>query len=85
MTIRTDALGVYNDDPREEYQFSQCAEEAIRFHWPDHLTENHPLFERRMKELQIALIECKMPIMMPSDKRRALNTVRTLKHEMKKV
>ena len=70
-----------NED--EEYEFSECSEEVIAFHYPDDLTPAHPLFTRRMMELQIALIECKLPLMFPSDKRRALSTVRYLKQEMK--
>lgn len=66
----------------EEYEYSMCAEDAIQLYYPDHLTPSHPLFERYMIELQLALIACKMQIMWPSDKRRALNTVRFLKDKL---
>ena len=84
MSVYRDCYGEYDDDPREEYQFSECAEEVIRFRYPDTLTPAHPLFQRRMMELQLDLIECKLPVMMPSDKRRALSTVRWLKEGMKR-
>jgi hypothetical protein len=78
----TDRWGTYDD---EDHEFSECAEEAIRFRWPDGLGVDHPLFQRFMLELQLDLIECKLPIMMPSDKRRALETVKWIKQEMKRV
>ena len=73
----------FNDE--EEYEFSMCAEEAIDFYWPDHLQPGTKMFEKRMLELQLALIECKLPIMYPSDKRRALSTIREIKQKMKEV
>lgn len=75
----TDRYGTYDD---ADYEFSECAEDAIKFRWPDGLTIAHPLFQRRMLELQLDLIECKLPVMLPSDKRRALSTVRWLKEKM---
>lgn len=73
MTLRID----------EEYELSECAEKAFRFHYPDSLTPKHPLFERRMLELQIALIECHRHTMFRSDQRRALSTIKQIKKRMK--
>lgn len=69
----------------EAYEFSECAEEAIDFHWPDTLTPAHPLFERRMLELQLSLIECHRRLMSREDLKRALKTVREIKQRMKEL
>ena len=70
-------------DQQEEYELSECAEAAVDFYWPSTLKPSNPMFERRMIELQIALINCHRHTMYPSDRRRALNTVRELKHKLK--
>jgi hypothetical protein len=69
----------------EEYEFSECSEKAIRFFYPDDLKPSHPLFDKRMKELQMQLIECKLPFMFVADKRRAVKTLKFLRGELKKV
>ena len=69
----------------EEYEFSECSQNVINFHYPDSLTPQHPLYETRMIELQLALIECKLPIMYKSDKWRALNTVKYLRGKLKEI
>ena len=74
-----------NYKEEEEYEFSECADKVIAFHYPDTLTPKHPLFETRMIELQLALIECKTPLMFKSDKMRALKTVKYLRQKLKEV
>ena len=74
-----------NEVEEEEYEFSVCAEDATSFYWPDSLVPGTVMFEKRMIELQIALIECKRMIMYPSDKRRALKTVKMLKEKMRRL
>jgi len=69
----------------ELYEFSERSEKTIRLHWPDSLTPKHPLFERRMIELQLALIEGHMHTMYQADKRRALDTVTYLKKKVKEL
>ena len=69
----------------EEYEFSECSEKAIKFFYPEDLKPNNPMFDKRMKELQVRLIECKLPFMYVADKRRALKTVKFLKEELSKV
>jgi hypothetical protein len=66
----------------EEYEPSACAESAIRAYWPDWLHVGGPLFQYHMLELQLALIECHVPIMYPADRRRAVSTIKTLKHQL---
>ena len=63
----------------EEYEFSVAATDAFRQYWPDSVTPTHPFFNRYMIECQLALIEAHRHTMFPSDKRRALQTVRYLK------
>lgn len=63
----------------DTYEFSVCSESALRQYWPDSMTPDCPEFERNMIECQLALIECKVPIMYREDKARALETVRYLK------
>ena len=70
------------NETEEEYEFSVCAEDAIAFYWPDSLQVGTVMFERRMIELQIALLECKRMVMFPSDKRRAVKTVKYLKEKL---
>jgi hypothetical protein len=70
-------------DPIEEYELSECAEKAVNLHWPKELKPSSPVFERRMIELQLALIKCKTHVMYPSDRRRALNTVKFLRQRLK--
>jgi hypothetical protein len=67
----------------EEYELSECAEQAVNFYWPSSLKPNHPMFEQRMIELQIALMKCHRHTMFPSDKRRTLQTVKELKEKIK--
>jgi hypothetical protein len=66
----------------EEYEFSECAELALRIYYPDTLKFTAPYFNRSMIELQLALIRCHKPIMSPSDRRRAVDTVKQLKFKL---
>jgi hypothetical protein len=74
-----------NEIEEEEYELSVCAEDAVSFYWPDSLRAGTVMFERRMIELQLALIECKMMVMFPSDKRRAKKTIAYLKEKVAKL
>ena len=68
-----------------EYEMSEGSERACAFHWPDSLKTNHPLFSRRMLELQCALIKHHMVLMPPSSKARAQKTLRYLNKRMKEM
>lgn len=70
-------------DNVEEYELSECAERAFNLYWPSSLKPSHPMFERRMIELQIELISCHRHTMFPSTKRRALETVKMLREKLK--
>lgn len=70
----------YQDD--EEYEFSECAENAIHYLYPEGLTPQTNVFARYMIELQLALIKCHTATMSPSAKRRSLGTVRFLRNEL---
>ena len=70
------------NETEEEYELSVCAEDAVAFYWPDSLAVGTVMFERRMIELQLALLECKRMVMFPSDKRRAVETVKYLKNKL---
>ena len=67
----------------EEYEYSLCAADAIQLYWPPSISVEHPSFEKAMVELQINLIKCKLPIMFPSDKKRALSTIVFLKNVLR--
>jgi len=67
----------------EEYELSEGSEALCAFHWPESLTISHPLFARRMLELQRALIKHHMVVMLPSDKNRAIKTLRFLDKQIK--
>lgn len=67
----------------EEYEYSLASEDALRIY---DVPPNHPFFERSYGiELQIAFIEGHMPTMFPSDKKRALKTIKFLKNCLKGV
>lgn len=65
----------------EEYEFTQCAEDAIEFFWPREGV-NHPFFPRYMIELQLRLIECGRHVMTKPDRVRALKTVKALRAQL---
>lgn len=67
----------------DEHEMSECAEKATNFFWPASLTVGHPLFERRMIELQISLIKCYQCIMPPSDLQRSHRTLQYLHRRLK--
>lgn len=67
----------------EEYEFSCRSEEAIKLFYPDHMSPADPRFETEMKLLQIRLILGHAQLMSPTEKARALNTIKFLKEEVR--
>ena len=68
----------------DEYEMSECCEQATKLFWPDWFTPAHPGFATSMFELQMRLIECHLPFMVAADRRRALKTIRYLKARLRR-
>ena len=56
-----------------------CAAAAIQQWWPGKMDEKVEGFARRMRDLQIALIECHLPAMAPDNAARATRTLAWLR------
>lgn len=69
-----------NDD---EYEMSERSEQLFQMYWPEHLTEDHPMFQVRMFELQAKLIEGHLMLMSPSGRARATKTLSYIKQQMR--
>ena len=70
---------VLDDD---EYEHSEKVESAIAAYYPPWMTPHDPMFMPRMWELQLAMLEAHRAIMSPSDRRRALATVKELRNNL---
>lgn len=68
---------------QDEHILGEREAEIFALGWPDTLTPDNPIFQRRMYEVQTRLLRSKLPGMHVMDRRRALASITRLQDLMR--